>query len=381
MGRRGGARRLLAVVALVGVAVGLLARPAVAAPPGRLVIDNNSNYFSNETLEQHFRAKLSEPMVKHLGESTDAVWLFMLSTSLKSGSSYCFAGIGLTEAPPKGRNARIPDVISYGASRSKTQGAMSDAQLNACMSDALDAATDQFVKQPLETRLQNIERTREKGTRKWEAASPTTAQLYSSGLSDAGSNAIFGAIPVSFRGAFDFRKLQWVVMSSNFRFGEQVVCFSIAGVSARAPTDRNPRLPGFRHFVTWEMTPDESRAAGAEHTCTDGISLDAVNDALRESWDDKGLLQDFKWAQEAGVGVVANYRGAGAPSAAARDLQQFRRSLKVGSESHCGLVVEVRQPIAKIQTMIGERWLKTAQLYPKGAQDCRFVNGTYQDPD
>jgi TPR repeat protein len=58
----------------------------------------------------------------------------------------------------------------------------------------------------------------------------------------------------------------------------------------------------------------------------------------------------------------------------------FRNTLKVGSDSHCGLVIEVKPPIARVQSMIGEVWLKIEQLFPQGKQDCRFVNGVYQDP-
>ena len=60
-------------------------------------------------------------------------------------------------------------------------------------------------------------------------------------------------------------------------------------------------------------------------------------------------------------------------------VKTFRASIKVASESHCGLVIEVKTPIAKIETGIGEKWLKVDQLYPKGLADCRFTDGIYQD--
>lgn len=63
-----------------------------------------------------------------------------------------------------------------------------------------------------------------------------------------------------------------------------------------------------------------------------------------------------------------------------RNILAFREKLKVGNDSHCGLVVEVKRPVAKIQTMIGERWLKMEQLYPAGYADCRFINGVYREP-
>ena len=58
----------------------------------------------------------------------------------------------------------------------------------------------------------------------------------------------------------------------------------------------------------------------------------------------------------------------------------FRKTLKTGDVSHCGLVIEVTPPIAKVQSMIGEVWIKIEQLFPRDKQECRFRNGVYVDP-
>ena len=60
--------------------------------------------------------------------------------------------------------------------------------------------------------------------------------------------------------------------------------------------------------------------------------------------------------------------------------QEFRKTVKVGDDTHCGLAIEVKTPIAKVQTAIGELWMKIAQLYPARAAPCRFVNRIYQEP-
>lgn len=62
-----------------------------------------------------------------------------------------------------------------------------------------------------------------------------------------------------------------------------------------------------------------------------------------------------------------------------KGIVSFRQNLQVGDESHCGLV-EVKKPVAKVQTMIGEHWLKIEQLYPENKAACRFINGAYQQP-
>lgn len=62
--------------------------------------------------------------------------------------------------------------------------------------------------------------------------------------------------------------------------------------------------------------------------------------------------------------------------------QAFRKSLKVGTETHCGLVLSINGPVAVVQAPapIGQYGLKIDQLYPAGLAPCQFYNGIYQDP-
>lgn len=59
--------------------------------------------------------------------------------------------------------------------------------------------------------------------------------------------------------------------------------------------------------------------------------------------------------------------------------KNFRRSLAIGKDTHCGMIIEKNGPIVKVQTVAGEKWLKIAQIYPPGDHSCRFVNGQYVD--
>lgn len=61
-----------------------------------------------------------------------------------------------------------------------------------------------------------------------------------------------------------------------------------------------------------------------------------------------------------------------------RDLPGFRRKLKSGDDSNCGLIVERKGDIALVETMIGQKWVKVAQLFMPGMRGCRFVNGVLQ---
>jgi hypothetical protein len=60
--------------------------------------------------------------------------------------------------------------------------------------------------------------------------------------------------------------------------------------------------------------------------------------------------------------------------------QQFLSKLKVGDDVHCGMVIEIKSPVVKVQTMIGEKWFKVQQLFPKGEASCKFYNGEYVEP-
>ncbi len=61
-------------------------------------------------------------------------------------------------------------------------------------------------------------------------------------------------------------------------------------------------------------------------------------------------------------------------------INEFRASLAEGDDSHCGLIIEVRNKVVKVQTASGEYWLKRKQLYPADSRPCNFVGGIYQEP-
>lgn len=62
-----------------------------------------------------------------------------------------------------------------------------------------------------------------------------------------------------------------------------------------------------------------------------------------------------------------------------KDAIEWRKTVKEGTESHCGLVIQARPSIAQVQTMKGVHWLRLDQLFPPGIA-CTFVNGIYVEP-
>lgn len=47
-----------------------------------------------------------------------------------------------------------------------------------------------------------------------------------------------------------------------------------------------------------------------------------------------------------------------------RDAALFRKGLKVGDRTSLGLVIEIKRPIAKVQTGEGETWFRIEELFP-----------------
>jgi hypothetical protein len=52
------------------------------------------------------------------------------------------------------------------------------------------------------------------------------------------------------------------------------------------------------------------------------------------------------------------------PTQQADPVTRFREGLRIGDRSVAGLVIDVKPPIAKIQTATGERWFRIDELQP-----------------
>lgn len=55
---------------------------------------------------------------------------------------------------------------------------------------------------------------------------------------------------------------------------------------------------------------------------------------------------------------------------------QMRNKLRVGVQTNCGQVFEIRSPMIGVQTIVGMQFIDISRLYGPSA-NCRFVNGQY----
>ncbi|MET0341639.1 MAG: hypothetical protein ABW252_11610 [Polyangiales bacterium] len=267
-------------------------------------IEEPDGFFSHSSLQTYFARSLPPATVQHLVNSSDAVYVSTSASLLGNGRLYCFAYLGLTEAAPKDRNARVPAVLYGGVRRVDAGGDQSSEGIRVCRDGALAEAVGSMSKDSLEAQLVRIDKTRGVGGRVLvEPADPSRAHLFWNGGSEAVQQAVFGAITTDLRRAFDYRKLQWVALGLLVRLDGRTVCHGQMGVSARAPDGRNPRVPGFSWMRTWEMTEEETFARDAEDTCRRDVFQGAVKSMREASWDAKGLLSGFDVTREDGVAL------------------------------------------------------------------------------
>lgn len=71
-------------------------------------------------------------------------------------------------------------------------------------------------------------------------------------------------------------------------------------------------------------------------------------------------------------------RAAEAQNIAQKEIKTFRTRLAEGQDTHCGMVIEVKPQLVKVQTVVGERWFRRDQLFrPYDNRPCHFINGVY----
>ena len=66
------------------------------------------------------------------------------------------------------------------------------------------------------------------------------------------------------------------------------------------------------------------------------------------------------------------------PAKVKAEESEWRKHVVLGSDTHCGMIVDMRLPLVKVQTTIGEKWFKLGELEPPGSTSCNFANGVYQ---
>ena len=114
----------------------------------------------------------------------------------------------------------------------------------------------------------------------------------------------------------------------------------------------------------------KAAAQGHAEASTDQKRLAPTVAAIEKKRADDYAAAERKRAQEAAAAIKREQQR----------LAQWRKTLNIGDDTHCGPIIEVRRPmfkvalIAQIQGFGSESWLKEAELFTP-EYGCRNVNG------
>jgi hypothetical protein len=279
----------------------------------RLTVIGANAFFSLTSVQELLVKKLRTDTLQQFADGPNAFWFLTEHSALKNGHDYCSAMVGLTEVPPKGRAARLPD--TYSSAMRQVTRARADADLNeesvrSCQAGALRQAIESFAEWTTTKQLDGIARTRGRGT---VAPAPSgsprgLSHFFRVGVTADASREVANLVPDDFSDAFDYRRGSWFLLAESFHFDDQVVCFALAGLTAHPPEDRNARFPPNYYVDVREMNAEESRPEGSEHRCQDQGAIQVVKFALDQAWDEENLLSRFAETREDGVPLVAGFR-------------------------------------------------------------------------
>jgi hypothetical protein len=280
------------------------------------------HFFSTESVQQILARKLRPDTLKLLTDGPYALWYLTQHGTLRVGNDYCWAIVGLTESPAKGRAARIPDAWATTMRQVKRRNAdafLSDEEISDCRSMALKGSIDLFAGWDVAKQLERVERTRGKGSVASPPPGPAKGTTYTShvGVSDNAQQRVADTVPNDFSEAFDYRKVGWFLLADSFHFDDQVACFGIVSIGGHPLKDRNARFPQHYYWDVRELSANESRPQGAESSCKDNAVVSALESALEDPWDQKNLFADYATTREDGVPLITAFRKkAGARAAA-----------------------------------------------------------------
>lgn len=118
------------------------------------------------------------------------------------------------------------------------------------------------------------------------------------------------------------------------------------------------KLDLFRQRYTY-LSPLESAREARRQVTQEKASLEAAERAKAEQVRRKAERQEYIYDQQ--TRLLAN--------------------LSLGDETHCGMVIQLRDELAEVQTIAGSRWFRQRDLFAVDRVECRFFNGQYVAPD
>lgn len=287
-----------------------IAGPATAAKP--TVVDQTGLTGFQDYLDKH----LPTPMKAEIEERGLAVWGMTRSMRVKK-SGYCLAFIGITKASPDQRMPRSP--VNTFSNITRYDNISEDWDSGDCRAETLRYTVDSLGKSTLPTAEDVGKMLATGGVRQKEKADSGMVWLQSYNIGTGVKAAAFKTIHSYDLGAtVDYRQVQAVLFGFSFNLKGENICFAEFGLSARAPSSRQARIPAEHSGGMY--------AGGDEATCERIAAQGAIEAHFGQPWTNKGVFAGFEKTREDGVplpdmAVVAKKRAALAAKAAAAEKQ------------------------------------------------------------
>lgn len=303
LGRRLNRQRLagnisfaMRILLLFLISLSFHSRLSFAAPsPADSVRIANFTGLTDQALSEFFARTLKPELKELIKRNNLAVFTF---TAVFDGKRACYGVVGLTEAPPQGRNARYP---AHRDALFRVNGIKDEWNASKCESDSLTSLTETLNETAFEKLLDGIEDTKSIGkVSQGKPPNKNTARVRtyvgSSRLSDESLFKIVHSF--DFGDVFDYRQVETVVATNGVKMSNgDFMCVAFAGISSRSPEDRRSRWPGYwKGFVRLQTGGDIS-------ACQLVVAEQAVKELLNDPWTPKGLLKNFAATREDGVGL------------------------------------------------------------------------------
>jgi len=287
-----------------------LAGPASATKPA--VVDQTALNGFQDYLDKH----LPEPMKAAMVQRGLAAWGMTRGMRVQK-NGYCLAVLGITVASPDQRMARSPLKTLTNLTRYDNVGENWDSA--DCRAETLRDTVEALGKSTLPTAEDVNKMLATGGVRQKEKADSGMVWLQSYNVSTGAEAATFRTIHGYDLGATaDYRQVQAVLYAFSFNLQGENICFAEFGLSARAPSGRQARIPAEHSGGMY--------AGGDKATCERVAAEGAVQAHFDQPWNSKGVFKDFEKTREDGValpdlGAVAKKRTALAAKAAAAEKQ------------------------------------------------------------
>lgn len=129
---------------------------------------------------------------------------------------------------------------------------------------------------------------------------------------------------------------------------------------------------GASMLKTKPYSVNKSDAENIVHSIPESELNDAYLKMFKDEFDQRALAKvklDEQRQEEEQLRLLANKR-------IEDNASSMRKRVRIGTQTNCGQVFDVRLPMVGVQTMRGTQYIDISKLYGPDA-DCNFVNGVY----